>query len=84
MYCCIECGHIFDEDEVLVWKENRGEWWGEPCYEKMSGCPQCKGNYVETYKCDHCNEWITDDYIKTVDNKRFCQECYMPMTLGEE
>lgn len=84
MYCCLECGHIFDEDDIETWSEGRGEYWGTPCHEKMSGCPQCKGSYVKTYKCDCCNKWITGKYIKLDSGERICEECYVVMDLGEE
>ncbi len=84
MYCCIECGHIFDEDDVSVWMEGRGEYWGEPCAELVSGCPNCHGDYVETYRCDCCDEWITGRYIKTENDQRICENCYRVMELGDE
>ena len=84
MYCCIECGHIFDEDEISVWQESRGEYWGTPCSESVSGCPRCKGDYVETYKCDCCDKWIDKPYIKLESGERICQNCYITYELGEE
>ena len=84
MFVCLECGHIFDEDEVYTWKESRGEYWGTPCYEEMAGCPRCKGDYVETYKCDVCGEWINGSYIKLESGERICENCYVTYELGEE
>ena len=84
MYCCLECGHVFSEDDVAVWKEDRGEWWGSPCYETLSGCPQCGGGYAETYRCACCHEWILGTYVKLNDGDRICDECYTPMELGDE
>jgi hypothetical protein len=84
MYCCIECGHVFDEDEIVAWKESRGEYWGTPCSELISGCPKCKGDYVETYRCSVCNEWITDEYVKLNNGKRICDNCYVVYDLGDE
>lgn len=84
MYYCLECGHIFSEDEVSTWKENRGEYWGTPCSESMSGCPRCKGSYVKTYRCENCNQWIDGPYIRLDDGKRICEDCYTTYDLGEE
>lgn len=84
MYCCIECGHIFDDDEIATWRESRGEYWGSPCYESMSGCPCCKGDYVKTYKCDCCEKWIDGLYIKLNSGERICENCYIAYDLGEE
>lgn len=83
MYICLACGDIFDEDEIAIWKEDRGEYWGTPCYETVSGCPRCKSNYTETYRCSRCEEWIEGDYIK-IDGNRYCEHCYDKYELGEE
>ena len=84
LFVCLECGHLFEEDDVAVWEESRGEYWGTPCYEEVTGCPHCKGDYVKTYRCDCCEEWITDTYIKTDDDKRYCSHCYTKIELGNE
>ena len=84
MFICLDCGHIFSEDEISIWQEDRGEYWGTPCYEEISGCPCCKGDYVETYRCDCCDEWIDRPYIKLESGERICENCYTVMQLGEE
>lgn len=83
-FICLECGHIFDECDIFTWKEDRGEYWGMPCYEEVNGCPQCCGSYVKAYKCDLCGEYIDGDYMKTEDGRRFCMHCLTPMSLGDE
>lgn len=84
MFVCLGCGHVFSEDEVGIWEESRGEYWGFPCSETMSGCPRCKGDYVKTYQCDCCSEWITGQYIKTENGERICEDCYTVYELGDE
>ena len=84
MFICVDCGHIFSEDEVGVWEESRGEYWGFPCSEEMCGCPRCKGDYVKTYECDRCGEWIDGEYIKTENGERICRHCYTTYELGDE
>lgn len=84
MYCCLECGHIFNEDDISVWQEDRGEYWGMSCSESVSGCPQCGGDYVETYQCSVCNEWILGEYIKLESGERICEDCYTTHELGDE
>ena len=83
-FICCDCGRIFDEDEVATWKESRGEYWGEPCYETMSGCPSCQCDYVETYECACCGEWIEGSYIKLESGERICENCYTEYNLGDE
>ena len=84
MYCCIECGNVFDEEDVSTWKEGRGEYWGNPCSEDVCGCPNCAGNYVETHRCDCCSRWINDSYIKLESGERICVNCYTTHELGDK
>ena len=70
-YKCTNCGHIFEEGEQACWSESRGEFWGSPCSEEMSGCPLCKGDYEETVKCEVCgSEHLEDELFGGV-----CDEC---------
>jgi hypothetical protein len=69
MYICKECGDVFNQFEVDTWEEDRGEFWGMPCYERMSGCPNCRGDYVEAKRCVECGAWIPED------DWDMCEEC---------
>ena len=70
-YKCLTCGHIFEEGEQAIWKESRGEYWGTPCSEEMSGCPLCKGDYEETVQCAVCgSEHLEDELFGGV-----CSDC---------
>ena len=81
MFVCLECGNLFEEPEH--WEETHG--LSTPPYEQWSGCPRCRNGYVETFRCNCCDEWIIDDtYIKTEDDKRYCFNCYRVMYLGDE
>lgn len=79
MLVCLECHAIFEEAEQ--WVERHG--LDTPPYEVTYGCPYCGGAYVEAYKCDNCDEWITGDYIK-INCDRYCEECYTVYELGYE
>lgn len=79
MLVCLECLRLFEEPQY--WEERHG--LDTPPYEQMSGCPFCGGAYSETHRCNECDEWIVDSYIK-VGDKRYCSECCLPMELGEE
>ena len=70
-YKCLECGHIFEEGEQARWSESRGEYWGSPCSENMSGCPRCKGDYEETTPCEICGSEHLEDEL----NGGVCHEC---------
>ncbi len=79
MFVCEECGHIFEDTKHYVEKHNLD--YGP--YEEWDGCPICSGNYVEAHKCDCCDEWIVEAYVK-VEDQRYCQECYQVYGIGDE
>ena len=70
-YICLDCGHIFEEGEQSTWSESRGEYWGSPCYETMSGCPLCNGDYEEAVECEICGS----SHLKDELNGGICDEC---------
>ena len=80
MFVCLECGHVFEEPKSYV--ETHG--LDSPPYENSKGCPICCGAYVEAYRCNCCEEWIDDIYIKTDDDYRYCLNCYQVLHLGDE
>lgn len=55
MYRCDDCGAVFDEPKE--WQEIRGEFWGVPCYESISGCPYCAGENYYYYDEESEEEW---------------------------
>ena len=80
MWVCTNCGHIFDEPRH--WEERHGLSDGP--FESFSGCPKCGEPYTEAKQCDCCGEFITSTYVKTYDDKRYCDNCYMVMDLGDK
>lgn len=62
-YKCVECGHIFESGEESVWSEDRGEFWGIPCSESVSGCPVCHGEYEEVTPCRICGKLHFEDEL---------------------
>ena len=80
MFVCLECGKTFEEP--TRWKETHGLDYGP--YEECGGSPCCGGAYGTAFECDCCGEWITGEYIKTDNGKRFCENCIIHYELGEE
>lgn len=78
-FICLDCGLIFSEP--IRYTERHGLDHGP--YENISGCPDCGGAYARTYRCDVCDCWIGEDYIK-VSGYRICSGCYEEKTIGEE
>ena len=72
MQICLECEKVFEDEEIAYWQESRGEFWGEPAYESMSGCPHCRGDYDEAIKCDACGQYFT---LNELDENHLCEEC---------
>lgn len=74
MLVCLECGNVFDEDEIEYWDETHGLDYGP--YEHCSGCPRCSGAYTETYRCDACGEWINTDTYVEIGDEKYCENCF--------
>lgn len=70
-YRCCNCGHLFEEGELAVWGEFRGECWGTVCSESMSGCPICKGDYEEAKLCKKCDSWHAEEEL----TNGICNSC---------
>lgn len=69
MYKCVDCGIVFENPES--WLEDRGEFWGVSCSERVYGCPKCRGDYEEAEKCGICEElFFLDELYGGV-----CKEC---------
>ena len=69
MYRCTECENLFEEGEQATWEERHG--LDSPPYEKWSGCPICKGDYEEVYRCEECGDWHTEDELY----EGWCEKC---------
>ena len=82
MFICCECGKVFED--IIRWREDRGECFGFPSYEEYSGSPCCHESYAEAYKCDCCDRWIDGPYIRLISGERICENCYNTYELGEE
>ena len=72
MLKCLECGKVFEDDEIAHWQESRGEFWGEPAYETVWGCPHCQGDCSEAIKCESCGGYFTLDEL---DENHLCEDC---------
>jgi len=69
MYKCVDCGHIFDEGEQLVIKDDHG--MGGGFYETFSVCPVCGGGYDQTENCHVCGgEHLEEELFDGI-----CEEC---------
>lgn len=75
-YKCNKCGDIVDEEEITssYW-EDRGEFWGRSCSEKMVEidyeCKKCFGEYEEAYECKICGNFFLENQLY----EGYCKEC---------
>ena len=69
MYRCCDCGNLFEEGEQAVWEETHG--LDSPPYEKLSGCPVCRGDYEEVHQCRDCGDWHSEDELYD----GWCEKC---------
>lgn len=72
MYVCLDCGETFSFPEIIIEKHGLDS----PPYEESIGCPTCGGAFVETMSCDICGEYITNEYVETIDGSIYCEDCY--------
>jgi hypothetical protein len=79
MFVCIDCGLLFEDPKHYT--ETHG--LDTPPYEEWNGCPLCAGAYTTAYRCDGCDQWITEKYVK-IGADRYCEECYDFVDLGDE
>ena len=75
MYFCLDCGELFEKPLQYI-EDHRN------CKEYISCCPNCNGDYVKTYRCDKCGEWIDNDKYYKIGKKKYCEECCAEMNLG--
>ena len=50
MFKCDFCGEVFDTPAKIA--EDRGEFWGIPCYEIIYVCPGCGSDAYDEYDED--------------------------------
>lgn len=69
VYRCYECGNIFEIPKT--WEEDRSQFWGMPCRERLSGCPECGGSYDEVCECAICGM----DHAEDEMYNGICEDC---------
>lgn len=69
MYKCVECGHLFEDGEQKIYRENIGECHGSPSYMDFSVCPICGGEYEEIMPCSVCGTYEHDF------GRPLCKDC---------
>lgn len=79
MYLCLDCDNLFEDPKE--YSETHG--LSSPPYETWTGCPRCGGGYVETFRCDLCDEWVAGEYIKLKDGTVVCDQCYEINNIGD-
>lgn len=60
-YKCLDCGEIFDGDEVETFEERHG--FDDGRYESFSVCPHCGGAFEEAKRCKLCDSQGLDSEL---------------------
>ena len=70
MLICLDCGKVFDDEDVCTVFDQVGELATDG--KDMDVCPYCKGNYiVEAHKCENCEEYFCEEDL----SDGFCDKC---------
>lgn len=72
MNICCECGKVFEDVEIVFWRENRGDFGGFLDCETMWGSPCCRASYSEAIKCESCGQYFT---LEELDENYLCEDC---------
>lgn len=77
-YICVDCGCVFDEDEMGTYTEHHP--YGMGYAEEVFGCcPMCKGDFTEAERCDECGEYFAKEDLED----GFCEECLKELEEAE-
>ena len=80
---CLDCGTVFNADEVERVQDYRGECWGRPAYEEELICPHCKSSDIEdAEECEICDSWCSAK--KQNNNKGICTACIETYSTDKE
>ncbi len=74
MYYCDNCDSVFEELKQYKEIVTSDPY---PMGFNYLACPYCKSEEVfDAIECSNCGEYIVGEYIKTCDNKCYCENCY--------
>lgn len=76
LYRCLECGQIFDGDDIRHVSDYMGEAWGAPAYRSYEGSPCCEADFVEAKQCKICGS-----YEGLEENEDYCKECKKDISI---
>ena len=80
---CLDCGTVFNADEVERVQDYRGECWGQPAYEEELICPHCKSSDIEdAEECEICDSWCSAEEL--YDNGGICTACLEMYSTDKE
>ena len=80
---CLDCGTVFDADEVERVQDYRGECWGRPAYEEELICPHCKSSDIDdAEQCEICGSWCSTEEL--YDNGGLCTACVETYSTDKE
>ena len=86
MYYCRDCNNVIEDSDIrYIWEKS--EFWGATHIDNVEICPYCKNediiNIDNHPRCSCCQEICIDNYIKTEDNRCYCEECYLTYSIDD-
>lgn len=84
MFYCLECDNIFDKP---VCRSEKTGFWDSDDSERVERCPCCNSRNFKDLsdepKCGCCGEVCISNYIKTDDNRFYCENCYCTRNIDD-
>lgn len=66
MYVCVDCGHVFDAEDITITGTRFGMTRRGLC------CPECGGDVEKAHQCKKCGNYFSEDSLMC---GLYCREC---------
>lgn len=86
MLYCKNCKNVFEDSDIrYIW--DKSEFWGATYIDNVATCPYCRSENIKNIddhpRCSCCQEICIDNYIKTEDDRCYCEECYLTYSIND-
>lgn len=86
MLYCKNCKNVFEDSDIrYIW--DKSEFWGANYIDNVATCSYCRSENIKNIddhpRCSCCNEVCANNYIKTADDRCYCEECYLTYSIDD-
>lgn len=77
-YICLECGAVFDENEIIEVIVGHHPWGETTAAEWGCACPECESTEIsEAIECESCGKWFPADEAEyhPITEETICYDC---------